>query len=425
MAEADVHVGEDTPEVAESYTKGYTRVPTQALRDEHGDSTSRPATPSTGTPPSEQGDIETLEALRLSDMEILAIARFLSFQDLARIVLAGREMADLLTAPSSAAEVERGDATTKIVVPIVEVKLQTMNILQRASAKQMEVLRIWSRGAFEEVKRVLRDEGSNAFASLEKFSAKGCAVSSFDAQIMAPLLSGSRKLSLVNFERNHMRDDVFKALAATGALHKCSFETLNLRFNMVSDGTAAAVAEVLKARHRSLATVNFKMNRITDTGAVELADAIKGNQVLRVLNLRRQHPGLTDVSAKAFAESLESNSSLQRLLLRRNRISDEGCEALADAIARRHARLSKCVEAESLQFELDLEENAIGVQGGLSLIRCLKTVGSSANMEILLYANDNLGRAELRQALTDAGEDPSDADDPRLRIESSKPEHAV
>merc|ERR1711974_421372 len=104
----------------------------------------------------------------------------------------------------------------------------------------------------------------------------------------------SQKLTLVNFERNTLQDDVVSGLAANGCLARSSFDTLNLRFNMVGDGTATAVARVIAAPHPTLETVNFKVNRVTDVGAIALAEALPRSRVLRVLNLRRQHPGLTD-----------------------------------------------------------------------------------------------------------------------------------
>jgi len=306
----------------------------------------------------------------------------------------------------------------------VEVKLQNMDIMKRASAKHMEVLRVWSRGAFEEVKRVIEEEGKHAFASLERFSAKGCAVNTYDVEALAPLIAGSQKLALVNFEKNQFRDNVVTT-SLVNAFAESSFDTLNLRFNMVSDGTATAVAEVLSKPHPTLATVNFKMNRITDVGAIQLALALPQNPVLRVLNLRRQHPGLTDKSAKAFAHALDSNDSLKRLLLRRNAVTDEGCIALADAVARRFCRLESSIGADPPRFELDLEDNKIGVKGGLALVQCLQQVGPSADLELLLHGNLALDRDTLRQALIEAGENPSGADDERLRIETSKAEHLV
>jgi hypothetical protein len=306
----------------------------------------------------------------------------------------------------------------------VEVKLHNTDVMKRVSAKHVEILRVWSRGAFEEVRRVVKEQGLHAFAALEKFSAKGCHVNTYDVDALTPLIAGSPKLALVNFEKNQFNDNVVTT-SLVQAFAKSSFDTLNLRFNMVSDGTVTAVAGILRKPHPTLSTVNFKMNRITDKGAIQLAGALEQNQVLRVLNLRRQHPGLTDKSAHAFAYALDSNDSLVRLLLRRNSVTDEGCAALASAVARRFARLEARIGEDKPRFELDLEDNKIGVKGGLALMQCLQQVGASADLEVLLHGNHGIEREALRQALIDAEEDPSLADDQRLRIESSKAEHLV
>jgi hypothetical protein len=320
---------------------------------------------------------------------------------------------ELLSAPtpiSAAPGASTSDTLPRrqLLFPVVEVKLHNMDILKRTSAKHMEILRVWSRGAFEEVNRVLRDEGPAAFSALEKFSAKGCNIKACDVEVLAKLIGGSRKLSLVNFERNALQDDVVSGLVAKGCFARSSFDTLNLRFNMVSDGTAKSVARVLAASHPTLDTVNFKMNRITDAGAIALADALPQNRVFRVLNLRRQHPGLTDKSAKAFARALDRNNVLKRLLLRRNLITAEGCQALAEMMVRRFARVPES------RFELDLEENRIGVAGAVHLVRCLQQIGPKADVEILIHANPGVDRDSLREVLLENGEPCACVDDPRL-----------
>lgn len=361
--------------------------------------------------------------LRLTDVELLAVARFLAFGDVAHLAVAAGEAMSLLTAPTPVSSHIAGhdDAMPRrqLVVPVAAVELHSMDILKRASAKHMEILRLCSRGAFEELKRVLRDEGAGAFAALERFSAKGCNIKACDVEVLAPLIGGSPKLCLVNFERNALQDGVVSGLANSGCLARSSFDTLNLRFNLVGDGTAQSVARVLAAPHPTLETVNFKMNRITDVGAIALAEALPQNRILRVLNLRRQHPGLTDKTAKAMARALDENMMLKRLLLRRNLITDEGCQALAAMIARRFERLP------GVRFELDLEENRVGVIGGVALARCLRHVGPAADVEVLLHSNPGVNRDLIRHALAESGEDPSCADDYRLRIETSKPEMQV
>jgi len=366
-------------------------------------------------------------SVRLVDVELLAVARFLSFTEVANIVLANHEAAEVLTQVHCRSETVGSSfmAGRQFMVPVVEVRQESASMLRRASVRHIEVLCLWSRIAFEELKRIMQEEGANAFSGLQRFSAKTCNVGESDLDTLAPLIGSSRLLSLVNFERNQLCDGMV-ANSLVSALTTSPFDTLNLRLNMVSDGTAAAVAELLR-KHETLSVVNFKNNRITDTGATELASSLPRNQVLRVLNLRRQHPGLTDVAAKSLAEALRENDVLVRLLLRRNRISDEGCGALVDAVTSRFKRLSKQANSSgcSSSFELDLEDNRIDVPGGLAVLRCLQAVGPDADMEMLFYGNKWLERDALRSALLEAGLDPCAADDQRLRLETSKPEHVV
>merc|ERR1712039_232653 len=97
-----------------------------------------------------------------------------------------------------------------------------------------------------------------------------------------------------------------------------------------------------------------------------LAGLVGKSTAMQMLNLRRQVPGLTDRSAFAFAKNLALNKSLSKLRLRRNRISDKGVIALAQAVGPRLKAL--CAEAppvEDVCFELDLEENGIGEPGVL------------------------------------------------------------
>jgi len=364
--------------------------------------------------------------MRLVDAELLAIARFLSFTEVANIVLASHEAAEVLTLVHSSSETVGSSfmADRQLMVPVVEVRQESASMLRHASVRHIEVLCLWSRVAFEELKRILQEEGTHVFSGLQRFSAKCCNIGEPDLDALAPLIGSSRLLSLVNFERNQLCDGVV-ANSLVSALTTSPFDTLNLRLNMVSDDTAAAVAELIR-KHETLSVVNFKNNRITDAGATELASSLPRNQVLRVLNLRRQHPGLTDASAKSLAAALRENDVLVRLLLRKNRISDEGCGALVDAVTSRFKRLSRRADSSSCNgFELDLEDNRVDIPGGLAVLRCLQAVGPDADMEMLFYGNKWLERDALRSALLEAGADPCEADDQRLRLETSKPEHVV
>jgi len=81
------------------------------------------------------------------------------------------------------------------------------------------------------------------------------------------------------------------------------------------------------------------------------------------------------------------------------------------------------ISNEAPFFEIDLEENRIGVEGALALLRSLQSLGKKADVELCLFGNPGIERGVLRNALSENGEDPAAADDPRLKIEISKAEH--
>lgn len=359
--------------------------------------------------------------LRLTDIELVPVAAFMTFPEVAAACLAGHEVLDLLSMQKDQVS-ER-----KLIVPVVEVKLETASILKRVSTKHVEVLRVWSRLAFDEVKTILAEEGTGAFCALEKVSFKGVRVYGDDAKILAPLFAGSNKFTLANFEKNFMDDGVILGFEKTGTLKEATFTTLNLRFNQLRDASAVSLGALLGAPqpHPTIEVLNLKANRVADAGAMKLAEALRTNTKLRNMNLRRQFPGLTDVTAKAFAYALDENSSLRKLRLRRNKVQDAGAIALAESVARRFQRLQGTVEAEELCFELDLEENKVGVKGGLALVQMLREVGPEAKMEVLLFGNSGISRDGLRQALVENGGNPHDVDDPRLQIEVSKADHLL
>lgn len=375
---------------------------------------------------------------------LVPVALFLNFSEVSRLILARKAVLESLTAPPpppsktpsswgpTEAEEDAGGQKPcpklRLVVPVVEVKLETTDILKRVSPHHVSILRLWSRASVEEVKRILKEEGPQAFMSLEKFVGRGCSLHLYDADFLAKVFAGP-KMKIVNMEKNQLRDEVLQALVKNGALARSVMDTLCIRFNQISDPGALAIAEVLRT-HETLETVNLKMNRVTDKGAAALAEVLKQNDTLRLLNLRRQMPGLTDKTARVMASALESNDSLRKLRLRRNKITDEGAIFLAQALEERFLRLQRRREKRTMEdeameevfFELDLEENRIGLKGALSLVRCLRRIGKAAQAEFCLFGNPNLERALLRQALKDNGEDPTDADDLRLKIELSKPE---
>merc|ERR1712185_600208 len=100
-------------------------------------------------------------------------------------------------------------------------------------------------------------------------------------------------------------------LVESGALDAAPLESLNLRFNKIGSRGVKAIAS--SGFFSNLNWINFKMNQIGDEGAAALAERLEGNSSMRLLNIRRQMPPLTDSTAAAFAVTLRYNSTLEQL----------------------------------------------------------------------------------------------------------------
>merc|ERR1712070_575859 len=133
-------------------------------------------------------------------------------------------------------------------------------------------------------------------------------------------------------------------------------DTLNIRFNKVSDDGCRALAEL--ASHPTLTIMNLKVNCVGLDGATALANSLEKNRVLKVLNLRSQCPKLPAAVAYPFADALRVNSTLTRLKLRRNKIDCAGCKALADALSN---------SPNSALLELDVQQCSVKAEGAAAL----------------------------------------------------------
>lgn len=90
---------------------------------------------------------------------------------------------------------------------------------------------------------------------------------------------------------------------------------------------AGAIQEA--GRNSHLASLNLQGNEVKDEGCAAICDALMdgGNTSMRVLNLGKNDIG--DDGACACAELIERSHTLRTIALDRNRITDEGGEALA------------------------------------------------------------------------------------------------
>jgi len=346
-----------------------------------------------------------------------AISYFLTSGDLGRVSSCCRAFRTELTveAPQTEEEVSR----RLLVVPVIDLRNETAEAdLERVSLPHIHVLRVWSRLSLVAAAQAAKKIGKQAFRSLDKFILKGCPLNGYDiAELLVPMLASTKRLKLLNMEKNQLADAPIQQLCASGMLNRV--ETLNLRFNKIGDRGAMALAQ--SSAFQTMTWVNLKVNYIGDVGALALAAALHHNKSMTLLNLRKQIPALTDKSAQGFAEMLQTNTTLQQLRLRRNRISDNGAILLASAAAQRLDRLCKETPLwDEVHLELDLEENRVGDAGALALLRTAAAAPRRARVEILLSGN-TATRESLCAAIAEADET-LDASDPRV-IFTSKPEN--
>jgi len=342
-------------------------------------------------PSSPSGGRITLLCCPLHD----ALCFFLNSSDMGRLSLGCTMLRSELTVSCGQ------DSRRRLMVPVVDLRVESAEAeLERVSLPHIHILRIFNRLPLDAIAAAAKKQGKQSLRGLEKFICKGCPMDAQDVKkILAPILLATSGLKLLNLEKNKLMDPTVKALCDSGILGKV--EMLNLRFNEIGNGGAFALARCPDAK--KLKWINLKMNRVTDDGAVALASMVAGSTSMTLFNIRRQVPGLTDKSAYGFAEMLKQNKSLQMLRFRRNRITDKGAIALADASAERLKRL--CAEVapyEEVFFELDLEQNRVDNAGGLAMLQAAAVVPKRARVQLLLAGNP-VTQKSLRDATAEEG----------------------
>lgn len=292
----------------------------------------------------------------------------------------------------------------KLLAPLMILKIETAEMeLERVSIPNIRALRIWNYRSLDALaSAVAASGGPRALRSLERLALKGSPLApELITSFIAPVFTQSR-LKHLNMERNQVTDDMICNLVESGALDVASLESLNLRFNKIGSRGAKAIAS--SACFPNLNWINFKMNQIGDEGAAALAERLHGNSSMRLLNIRRQMPPLTDSTAAAFAVVLRKNNTLEQLRLRQNRIGDVGAAALAKEVSGHVGRLQRTL-GFGARFELDLEQNRIKESGAESLLQSLKDIGGSVRVELLLHGNP-VSKASLEKAGAPPCEDP-------------------
>lgn len=379
--------------------------PSSALQSPAG-SVGMDVTDSTGK------ELLSLIDIRTALQDVLTF--YLTDRDIGRLSLCDTALNKGLTVESPP---KSAGPRRRLIVPVVELQLTTAEEeLARISLPHIRTLRVFSRLSLNVLVAAAK---KSPLRSLDRFICKSCPLHPADVkEVLEPLLRATRCLKLLNMERNRLTCDFMVALSKSPVLAR--IDTLNVRNNNIGNRGAKALAN--SPHLQSLTVLNFKQNNIGDAGVSALAFMLSKTRVLRLLNLRRQTPALTDVSAIALADALRTNRGLTSLRLRRNRIMNAGAEALAAAALARLTR--QCEEQgfyygeddEEASLELDLEENKIGDQGAAALLDMAREAPDAANVSVLLFENP-VTQESLRGHL--AEHQPNvPAENPRLNFEN-------
>lgn len=262
-----------------------------------------------------------------------------------------------------------------------ETKADAEELVKRISLANVLAVRfIGTRLGVDTLKNNLK---TSRLTQVERFSAKGCAIHAYDMKMFQDVFA-SGTIRLLNLEKNLIGNDVVEKLVSTVLLKNESLDTLNIRFNKVSNDGARALAEL--ASHPSLTIMNLKVNCVGLDGATALAKSLERSPVLKVLNLRSQCPKLPAAAAFPFADALRVNTTLTRLKLRRNRIDCAGAKALADALSN---------NPDSALLELDVQQCSVKAEGAAALNNMLLL---NSVIEIVYAGGNPFTRGEAVEA---------------------------
>ena len=110
-------------------------------------------------------------------------------------------------------------------------------------------------------------------------------------------------------------------------------------------------------------------NKISDEGVEAVAKALKDNSVLQELDLRSNN--ISDEGVEALADAMKLNSVLQESDLRSNNTSAEGAKAMAEAL-----------KVNLILWALALRSNNISDEGVEALAEALEVNSALQNLDL-------------------------------------------
>ncbi|XP_038165030.1 dynein regulatory complex subunit 5 [Cyprinodon tularosa] len=128
------------------------------------------------------------------------------------------------------------------------------------------------------------------------------------------------------------------ATAVSELLTRSKLEKLNLCNNKIGDLGAKAIAQAM-SNNCILSSLNLRLNVVTDQGGQDIAKALENNRTLRDLHLGGNK--LTWLTAVEFSKVLQKNTTLKSINLTCNKLGEAGGKALAEAMSY-NSTLTEC-----------------------------------------------------------------------------------
>ena len=140
-----------------------------------------------------------------------------------------------------------------------------------------------------------------------------------------------------------------------------SVRNVSVHHNAIGERGGVALAESLG--NSTFIGFNFGDNRVGDATAFALATAIRSPATADLIYLNIHHTGMSAAGASAIASAITDTPHcvIADMDLKDNRLGDDGCAAIATAVAAPFSPLKR----------LNLEWNGIGNYGAVSLGQAL------------------------------------------------------
>jgi len=169
-------------------------------------------------------------------------------------------------------------------------------------------------------------------------------------------------LKSLSLDYNPLGDEGIAALA-DGLRWNCFLENLSVSYCGIGCYGAGALAQdVIANEYCKLTGLDLRGNELGPDGVAAIADSLKANLTLISLNLADTGMGNSSVSREAVREALQKHPTLTSLDLNLNAIGVEGGQMLLDVLPR-NTNITKCGVFERLgelyvKIQEQVDENA-------------------------------------------------------------------